>query len=208
MWVVSSEAAKDGRFDFGSVTASGGPVTARAAAVGALALSPQQWTLEIRPLSEYGLWAGYPAGLRRDVSADFGPKVRELWEAVQKTPGPGPMPQPAPKVAAAPKGTGGLKAKPKPPAAPAVQKGVRKQAGGTPPKLAPKPQSPLKRATGGRGYVARAFRLIRGKRAPKDRCGTCVSYAWDHAAHAWACTTCLRILEGKAGKTKSKRPGA
>ena len=199
----SSEAATDGRFDLGSVTARGRPVTARAAAVGALALSPQQWVFELRPRSD---WAGYPAGLRRDVSANFSPGVRELWKAVQKTPGLGPKPPPAPKAVAVSKRNGGIKAKPKPPAAPAVQKGVHKAAGI--PKPVPMPKSPPKPATGGRGYVPRGFRLVRGKRAPKDRCSACVSYAWDQAAGAWACAVCLRILEGKAGRTKSKRPGA
>lgn len=195
------EAAKDGLFALKGVT-GGRPITARAAAVGALALSPTEgWVFEVTPRTD---WTGYPDSLARDVSEPWSPAVQALWTDVVAAGSAKPVAKAA-AVAAAAKPSAKPSAKPaaraaaqtaaKPAAkAAAVQKAVQKPTPGL--------------VKGGRGYVKQDFRMVRGKRALKLRCGTCPDHTWDRARGAWVCTACRRCFPGRAGRTKRKKPVA
>ena len=86
----------------------GGKVTARAACVGMLAISPTAWTLEVYPRTAE--WAGYPATLRRsvqrrplpaDVAALF-PQQGVVAQLAQRAAAVAQFFKPARAVAAAP----------------------------------------------------------------------------------------------------------
>lgn len=187
-------AAKGGRFELG--VAGGTPVTARAAACGALAVSADAWSFGVVPRTD---WGGFPAGLRREPTPRLFPAaVRDLFpqevrallqkpstaksqpSLVAKAPlTPGKFPAPKKQAPAQAPNLKPHASKPAPAShgnqrvsKPAVQKNIAK---------APKPgasgtagkKARAKPATGGRNYQKRTHRKVKGKQSPKDRCAEC-----------------------------------
>jgi len=149
-------AAKDARFELGE---GGRPVTARAGACGALAVSPEAWSFAVEPRTEH--W--FPAGLRRDgFRRPFPLEVRTLFPAglLQGAAGGGAK-APAPQ-----------KARVK---VPVQQKGPA-QAPAQAPSKTPQKTIKKKAAAGGRAFQKQDFRMVRGRRSPKQPCAGACSY--------------------------------
>jgi len=192
-------AAMGGRFVLGE---GGRPVTARAAACGALAVSPDAWSFAVEPRTDYS----FPAGLRRDgFRRPFPLEVQTLFPAEllqearpSRTGGRGAR---APQKAVRPVPSAPSVAKAPAKAQPSVQKAVAKKALHPAPAAAKRGGGP---DPGGRSHVCQPFRLVKGKQAPKKRCA--VACDLKRVRGVLVCAKCHRTKRAHARKTpKFKR---
>ena len=121
-----SRAAKSGEFELPGVARRGSTISARSAACASLALSPTEWSFEVRVRRD---WGGFPCGLARSVNGTL--------------PSPFPFPQGISRGEAAPAADLAARPAPAPAAKPAAKPRAEKPAARKP---AAKP------AKGGRAY--------------------------------------------------------